>query len=51
MTILEYYNIILDKFQKGEYKIGTNKNYTKPKKSDIKTNELSLHASKNKKDK
>ena len=44
-------DIILDKFQKGEYKIGTNKNYTKPKKSDIKTNELSLHASKNKKDK
>lgn len=44
MTILEYYDIILNKLQKGEYKIGSNKNYPKPKKSDIKTNELPLHA-------
>lgn len=48
MTIKEYYDIILDKLQKGEYRIGVikfrNKTYPKPEKSDIKTNELPLHA-------
>jgi hypothetical protein len=44
MTIREYYNIILEKLQKGDYKIGVNKKYPHPDKSEIKTNELPLHA-------
>ena len=44
MAIKEYYKIVLNKLEKGQYKIGSNKQFAKPKKSDIKTNELSLHA-------
>jgi len=44
MTIKEYYDIILDKLQKGEYRIGVNKKFTEPDKSQIKDNELPLHA-------
>lgn len=44
MTILEYYNIVLDKLQKNQYRIGVNKLFTPPDKSEIKTNELPLHA-------
>jgi len=44
MTIKEYYNIILDKLQKGEFRIGINKKFKAPDKSEIKTNELPLHA-------
>lgn len=44
MTIREYYNIILEKLQKGDYKIGVNKKFPAPDKSEIKTNELPLHA-------
>ena len=44
MTIREYYDIILAKLQKGDYKIGVNKKYPHPDKSEIKTNELPLHA-------
>ena len=44
MIIKEYYDIILDKLQKGEYRIGVNKKYKAPDKSEIKTNELPLHA-------
>ena len=44
MTIKEYYDIILTKLQKGDYRIGVNKKFSPPNKSDIKTNELPLHA-------
>ena len=44
MTLTQYYDIILDKLQKGDYRIGVNKKFTPPDKSDIKTNELPLHA-------
>lgn len=44
MTINEYYDIILDKLQKGEYKIRVSKKYSKFDKSEIKESELPLHA-------
>ena len=42
VQIKDYYNIILDKLKEGNYRIGVNK--SKPDKSDIKDNELPLHA-------
>ena len=42
MKLTEYYKICLDKLEKGDYRIGVNSK--KPEKSDIKTNELPLHA-------
>lgn len=44
MTLSEYYNIILDKLQKGEYKIRVNNKFQAPDKSEIKSNELPLQA-------
>jgi len=47
MTIREYYNIILDRLEKGNYQIGTHKKSPQTKeeiKNSIKTNELPLHA-------
>lgn len=43
MKLKEYYDIILDKLQKGDYKIIVNKKYSFDK-SQIKENELPLHA-------
>ena len=45
MTIKEYYDIVLDNLQQGDYKFVVSKKLANiPKKSDIKVNELPLHA-------
>lgn len=44
MTLNEYYDIILDKLQKGDYKILVNKKFNPPDKSQIKVSELPLQA-------
>lgn len=44
MTIKEYYDIVLEKLQRSEYKIRVSKKYTTFDKSEIKDSELPLHA-------
>lgn len=45
MTIQQYYNIILEKLQQGDYRIGVNyHHHQNPQLSEIKTIEYPLHA-------